>query len=67
MKNQKKYKKIIYRILVSMLISTLGLYALILSAKYFGATYNNSDGDYFITWSLLSILVLNSINHVFKK
>ncbi|MBK47892.1 MAG: hypothetical protein CMI94_02565 [Pelagibacteraceae bacterium] len=67
MKNQKKYKKIIYRILVSMLISTLGLYALILSAKYFGATYNISDGDYFITWSLLSILVLNSINHVFKK
>ena len=67
MKNQKKYKKIIYRILVSMLISTLGLYAVILSAKYFGATYNISDGDYFITWSLLSILVLNSINHVFKK
>ena len=50
-----------------MLISTLGLYALILSAKHFGATYNISDGDYFITWSLLSILVLNSINHVFKK
>ena len=67
MKNQKKYKEVLHRILVSILISTIGLYTLIFSAKYFGAEYNITDGEYFITWSLLSILVLLSINHVFKK
>ena len=67
MKNKEKYKKVFYRILISLLISTIVLYALIFSAKYFGADYNITDGEYFITWSLLSILVLLSINHVFKK
>ena len=67
MKNQKKYKEVLYRILVSVLISTIGLYTLIFSAKYFGAEYNITHGEYFITWSLLSILVLLSINHIFKK
>ena len=67
MKNQKKYKKVLFRILTSLLIATFGLYALIFSAKYFGAVYNISDGEYFITWALLSILVLQSLNHIFKK
>ena len=67
MKNQKKYKEVLHRILVSILISTIGLYTLIFSAKYVGAEYNITHGEYFITWSLLSILVLLSINHVFKK
>ena len=67
MKNQKKYKKVLYRILISLSISTIVLYTLIFSAKIFGAEYNITDGEYFITWSLLSILVLLSINHVFKK
>ena len=67
MKNQKKYKEVLHRILVSILISTIGLYTLIFSAKYFGAEYNITHGEYFIIWSLLSILVLLSINHVFKK
>ena len=67
MKNKKKYKKVFYRVLISLLISTIGLYALIYSAKYFGAEYNITHGEYFITWSTLSILVLLSINHVFKK
>ena len=67
MKNQKKYKEVLHRILVSILISTIGLYTLIFSAKYFGAEYNITHGEYFITWSTLSILVLLSINHVFKK
>ena len=67
MKNQKKYKKVFFRILTSLFIASFGLYALIFSAKYFGAVYNIGDGEYFITWALLSILVLLSINHVFKK
>ena len=67
MKKQKKYKEVLHRILVSVLISTIGLYILIFSAKYFGAEYNITHGEYFITWSTLSILVLLSINHVFKK
>ena len=67
MKNKEKYKKVFYRILISLLISTMGLYTLIYSAKYFGAEYNITHGEYFITWSTLSILVLLSINHVFKK
>jgi hypothetical protein len=67
MKNQEKYRKVFFRILISLLISTFGIYAIIFSAKYFGAVYNISDGEYFITWSLLSILILLSINHVFKK
>jgi hypothetical protein len=67
MKNQEKYKKVFFRILISLLIATIGIYALIFSAKYFGSVYNISDGEYFITWSLFSILTLLSINHVFKK
>ena len=67
MKDQKKYKKVFSRILVSLIASTIGLYALVFSARYFGAEYNITHGEYFITWSLLSILVLLSINHDFKK
>ena len=67
MKNKEKYKKVFYRVLISLLISTMGLYTLIYSAKYFGSEYNITHGEYFITWSTLSILVLLSINHVFKK
>ena len=67
MKNQKKYKEVLHRILVSILISTIGLYTLIFSAKYFGAEYNITHGEYFITWALLSILTMLSINHIFKK
>ena len=67
MKDQKKYKKVFSRIIVSLIASTVGLYALVFSARYFGAEYNITHGEYFITWSLLSILVLVSINHVYKK
>ena len=67
MKDQKKYKKVFSRILVSLIASTIGLYVLVFSARYFGAEYNITHGEYFITWSLLSILVLLSINHVYKK
>ena len=67
MKNKEKYKKVFYRLLISLLISTMGLYALIYSAKYFGAEYNITHGEYFIAWSILSILVLLSINHVFNN
>ncbi|PPR32901.1 MAG: hypothetical protein CFH27_01015 [Alphaproteobacteria bacterium MarineAlpha6_Bin5] len=67
MKNNKKYIKVSYRILISLLIATLGLYTLIFSAKFFGATYNITDGEYFITWSILSVLVVLSMNSVFKK
>ena len=62
-----KIQKIITRILLSLFSATVILYALIKSAKFFGANYEISDGDYFITWSLLSILVLLSINHYYKK
>ena len=67
MKNKEKYKKVLYRILISLFISTIALYTLIFSAKYFGAEYNITHGEYFITWALLSILTMLSINHVFKK
>ena len=67
MAQKKKIKKVVSRLFASFFIATLGLYALILSAKFFGSEYTISDGDYFITWSLLSILVLLAINHVYKK
>ncbi len=67
MKKKNKYKQIIIRILASLFIATLGLYSLILSAKYSGAVYNITDGEYFITWALLSILVMLAINHSIKK
>tara|TARA_Y100000590_G_scaffold428476_1_gene539819 strand:+ start:1632 stop:1835 length:204 start_codon:yes stop_codon:yes gene_type:complete len=67
MKNQKKYKRACCRILTSLAIATIGLYALIFSAKYFGAVYNITDGEYFIVWALLSILVSLSTSQIFKK
>lgn len=67
MKKINKYKQFVVRVLASLIIATLGLYSLILSASYSGAVYNITDGEYFITWALLSILVLLAINHSFKK
>jgi hypothetical protein len=67
MKNQKRIKKVIARIIISLFFGTLGLYALILSAKFFGAQYNITDGEYFITWAALSILVMLANNSVYKK
>tara|TARA_B100001013_G_C24582949_1_gene431404 strand:+ start:251 stop:451 length:201 start_codon:yes stop_codon:yes gene_type:complete len=63
----KKIQRLITRILLSLFSATIILYALIKSAKFFGANYEISDGDYFITWSLISILILLSINHFDKK
>ena len=67
MKDQIKYKKVFYRILISLLVSTIILYALIYSAKFFGTDYNITHGEYFITWALLSVLSMLSINHFFQK
>ena len=64
---KQKYKKVVYRIFISLFIATIALYVLIFSARYSGADYSISDGEYFITWSLLSILAMLGINHFFKK
>ena len=66
-KQKKQIYKIISRLLLSQLIGTFFIYALIKSAKLFGAVYNITDGEYFITWALLSILALLSINHFCKE
>jgi len=63
----KKNENVILRILVSMLVATGLLYSLIGFAKLFGSSYDITDGEYFITWVLLSILTLLSINNFYKK
>ena len=50
-----------------MLVATGLLYTLIGFAKLFGSSYDITHGEYFITWALLSILTLLSINNFYKK
>ena len=66
-KKLSKNQRIILRIFFSLLLATVILYALIGSAKLSGASYNITHGEYFITWSVLSVLSLLSINNFYKK
>jgi len=51
----------ILRYLASLILSTVGIYAIVIVAGIFGADYGFSSGDTFIIWILMAILINQSV------
>ena len=50
-------------LIVSLVVSTIIIYAINLAADFAGADYSFSNGEVFVMWILMAILV----NNCFKK
>ncbi|MGI9547797.1 MAG: hypothetical protein ACR2MM_11195 [Flavobacteriaceae bacterium] len=55
------YKKSIIKLLVSLLLSPVVVYIVLLSAKAAGSTYEMTHGETFIIWLLMAIVINLSI------
>ena len=55
------FKCTILRYLASLILSTIIIYAIVYSAKIFGADYGFSSSDTFIIWILMAILINQSV------
>ncbi len=51
------YKKSIVRLVTSLVLSPIVFYIVYYAAKMAGANYEFSDGDAFIVWVLMAILI----------
>lgn len=51
------YKKSLFYLLVSLILSPIVVYIVLLSAKAAGATYEMSHGETFIIWLLMAIVI----------
>ena len=58
-----KYLSALIYLLISLVISTIIIYAINIAAGFAGTDYSFSHGETFIIWILMAILVNNS----FKK
>ena len=55
------FKKTITRLIVSLVLSPVVFYLVFEAAKLAGANYDISDGDAFVIWILMAILINLSI------
>lgn len=55
------YKKSLIRLLISLVLSPVVVYIVLLSAKAAGATYEMTHGESFIIWLLMAIVINLSI------
>ncbi len=55
------YKKSIIHLLISLLLSPVVVYIVLLSAKATGSTYEMTHGETFIIWLLMAIVINLSI------
>ena len=51
------YKKTILHLVISLLLSPIIVYIVLMTAKLAGATYEMTHGETFIIWLLMSILI----------
>ena len=58
-----KYVNGLINLFVSLIVSTIIIYAINIIAGFAGADYSFSNGDVFVIWILMAILV----NNCFKK
>ena len=58
-----KYINGIIKLIVSLFVSTIIIYAINLAAGFAGADYSFSNGEVFVMWILMAILV----NNCFKR
>ena len=57
-----KYLTGLINLIVSLIISTIIIYAINLIASFAGADYSFSNGEVFVIWILMAILVNNCFN-----
>lgn len=55
------YKKSLIKLLISLLLSPVVVYIVLLSAKAAGSTYEMTHGETFIIWLLMAIVINLSI------
>ena len=58
-----KYLTGLINLIVSLIVSTIIIYAINIIASFAGADYSFSNGEVFVIWILMAILV----NNCFKK
>ena len=51
----------ILKYLASLILSPFAVYAVLLLAKMFGANYEFTNGESFIIWLLMALLLSNSV------
>ena len=56
-----KYLYALKNLLVSLVVSTVIIYGLNIAAGFAGADYNFTNGEVFIIWILMAILVNNCL------
>ena len=57
-----KYVKGLINLIVSLIVSTIIIYAINIVAGFAGADYTFSHGETFVIWILMAILVNNCFN-----
>jgi len=57
-----KYINGITKLIISLVVSTIIIYAINILAGFAGADYSFTNGEIFITWILMAILVNNCFN-----
>ncbi len=51
----------IIKFLISLILSPIVVYAVLIIAKLFGATYELTHGESYIIWLLMAILISSSV------
>ena len=57
-----KYISGLIKLIISLIVSTIIIYAINLIAGFTGADYSFTNGEVFIIWILMAILVNNCFN-----
>lgn len=57
------YKKSIIRLAISLFLSPVVVYLFLGLAKLFGSTYEMTNGEIFIIWLLMAILINMSVKN----
>ena len=59
--NLMNVKCTILKYLASLILSPIAIYAVLIIAKFFGANYEFTNGESFLIWLLMAILISNSV------
>lgn len=51
----------IYKYLASLILSPIAIYTVLYIARFFGANYDFSNGESFVIWLLMAILINQSV------
>ena len=56
------YINVLKNLIISLILSPIVIYIVLLVAKFSGAAYEMSHGDTFIIWLLMAILINSCLN-----